>query len=115
MIFEGRHFPEKKRNDLMVAGLRGLWMEHAQHKRSAKKDEQRFPVIIEFFGANAHGVVRARLGESPCGDRTETVAALFYADRDVRLRKRCTRSSGDSARSRSFDRMPGAMPMRRVS
>ncbi|MBI5510485.1 MAG: site-specific integrase [Deltaproteobacteria bacterium] len=52
-IFEGRHFPEKKRNDLTVAGLRDLWNEHAQHKADAKKDKQKLGVIVEFFGANA--------------------------------------------------------------
>lgn len=49
-LFEGRHFPNKKRNDLTIAGLRDVWLKHAKHKRSIDKDRQRFRLIVEHFG-----------------------------------------------------------------
>ncbi len=51
-IFEGRHFPDKKRTDLTMKALCDEWLAHARHKRSIKKDEQRFERIVEHFGSN---------------------------------------------------------------
>ena len=51
-IFEGRFFPDKKRNELTVEGLQDKWLKHAKHKRSLDKDEQRFKVIVKHFKPN---------------------------------------------------------------
>jgi len=50
-VFEGRHFPDKKQNDLTMDGLRQLWLEHAAHKKSLRDDQQRFKTILGYFGA----------------------------------------------------------------
>jgi len=49
-IYEGRHFPDKKKNELTMEGLRDRWFARAQHKRSFNKDQQRFRAILDFFG-----------------------------------------------------------------
>ncbi len=49
-ILEGRYFPDKRRSDLTVGGLRDGWLAHAAHKRSIDKDKQRFRAILAFFG-----------------------------------------------------------------
>jgi integrase len=51
-IYDGRHFPDKKRTDLTMVKLRDLWLEHARHKRSIKNDVTRFRAIVDFFGAD---------------------------------------------------------------
>ncbi len=48
-IFEGRHFPDKRRAELTVDGLRNLWLEAAEHKRSIRVDRGRFETIAQFF------------------------------------------------------------------
>ena len=50
-IFEGSHFPEKRRVDLTIAGLRDLWLELAAEKKSLRMDRVRFKTIVDHFGA----------------------------------------------------------------
>jgi len=51
-LYDGRHFPDKKKTDLTMVKLKDLWMEHAKHKRSIADDATRFDTIIEHFGAS---------------------------------------------------------------
>jgi integrase len=50
-VFEGKHFPDKRKSGLTVDGLRDLYLGAFGHKRSAANDRQRFGVIVEHFGA----------------------------------------------------------------
>ncbi|MBI2372383.1 MAG: tyrosine-type recombinase/integrase [Deltaproteobacteria bacterium] len=49
-LFEGRHFPDKKKADLTVAELSSLWLDHAANKKSLEADKLRFPAIVEILG-----------------------------------------------------------------
>lgn len=51
-IFEGKHFPDKRKAGLTLAGLQDLWFEHAANKKSVKADQSRFDTVVSFFGAS---------------------------------------------------------------
>lgn len=50
-IRNGAYDPDRKKTTLNVDGLRGLWLKHAERKKSLAGDRQRFEAIVEFFGA----------------------------------------------------------------
>ncbi len=50
-VFEGKHFPNKRKSGLTVGGLRDLYLGAFGHKRSAANDRHRFGVMVEHFGA----------------------------------------------------------------
>ena len=50
-LFEGKHFPEKRRTGLTVEEMRVLWFAtKGRDKKSRIDDEHRFKVIVEHFG-----------------------------------------------------------------
>lgn len=49
-IFEGSFFPDRKRNDLTVDGLKDMWLDAAADKKTIQHDRQRFERIVEHFG-----------------------------------------------------------------
>ncbi len=50
-LFEGSFFPDRKRNDLTMKGLREMWLEGASGKKTIGHDRQRLDRIVEFLGA----------------------------------------------------------------
>ena len=48
-LFEGTHFPEKKQTGLTVEALVEMWLEHAKHKRSYKKDQALMKTVVDYF------------------------------------------------------------------
>lgn len=63
-VFEGRHFPDKKRNDLTLTALRDMWLAHAAQKKSLSDDKQRFTTLLELLGPNTQvsGLLPADVG-----------------------------------------------------
>lgn len=51
-VYDGQHFPDKKRLNLTVSALRDLWLSHAVNKRSFAADKRRFEAIVDHFGAS---------------------------------------------------------------
>ncbi len=49
-IFEGSFFPDRKRNDLTVDGLKDMWLDAAVDKKTIEHDRQRFERVVEHFG-----------------------------------------------------------------
>jgi integrase len=50
-IFEGSFFPDLKKNDLTMDGLRKMWLEAASGKKTIEHDRHRLDRIVEFLGA----------------------------------------------------------------
>lgn len=50
-VFEGTHFPAKRKTHVTVDQLRLRWFEHRATKRSLSTDKARFAAIVDFFGA----------------------------------------------------------------
>jgi integrase len=97
-IYEGRHFPDKKRGDLTFGGLRDLWLAHAANKRSIADDTQRFGVIVAFFGAAGQitsilpaDVVRFKRHLSSMPTRTKQPLAAATINRHLALLKSALR------------------------
>jgi integrase len=51
-VFEGTHFPERRKAGLTITALKELWEKHAANKKSLASDKNRFKAIVEFFGGS---------------------------------------------------------------
>jgi integrase len=52
-IFDGSFFPDKKRNDLTLDGLREMWLEAASGKKTIDHDRYRLGQVVDFLGARS--------------------------------------------------------------
>lgn len=83
-VFEGRHFPDKRRGEMTVGQLRERWLQHAQAKGKASlsDDATRFRRIVDFLGENRQlaSITRADVEDFVVGLRAARKASRRSKD-----------------------------------